>query len=389
MNLPSTFTDAQHSDVLVVGSGIVGLAHAAEAVRRGLSVRVVERNDQIVGASVRNFGHVCGTAQTGQALDYARIARSRWLELGAAAGFKVATTGAVMVARTREEEAVLAEFAAERGTGAAGEMGVEMLTGAEAAQRTGAWGARAGAFLSSDLRVDPRTTAPALAAWLQQQPGVSFAWRTNALAVGAGTVHTNRGTFTGDKVVVALGHDVDRLFAGLAEQVGIQRCRLQMLRIAVPSCRSIDPALLTGTSMLRYSATAGQPSAAALRARIERDRPELLQHVVNLMLTQRPDGTLLVGDTHTYAQSTTPFSAEALDELLLNEVRTLLGLDRFSVLERWHGVYASAPTDFLISPVDSRTVVVSVTSGIGMTTGLGLAVDVFDQHLSSDLLPAH
>ena len=80
-------------DVVVVGAGIVGLAHAYHARRRGLSVAVVEHNDQVAGASVRNFGHACMTAQSGQALDYARAGRRHWLDLAGKAGFWAAPTG--------------------------------------------------------------------------------------------------------------------------------------------------------------------------------------------------------------------------------------------------------------------------------------------------------
>ncbi|MGH3360665.1 MAG: FAD-dependent oxidoreductase, partial [Nocardioidaceae bacterium] len=87
-------------DVLVVGAGIVGLAHAAEAAERGRSVAIVERDDRAVGATVRNFGHLCASVQSGRALDYAERARERWLSLGAKAGFWVGETGTLVVART-------------------------------------------------------------------------------------------------------------------------------------------------------------------------------------------------------------------------------------------------------------------------------------------------
>ncbi len=48
----------QHADLAVVGAGIIGLAHALAAAKRGLSVIVFDRNEQAVGASVRNFGLV-------------------------------------------------------------------------------------------------------------------------------------------------------------------------------------------------------------------------------------------------------------------------------------------------------------------------------------------
>ncbi|RIJ00881.1 FAD-dependent oxidoreductase, partial [Clavibacter michiganensis subsp. insidiosus] len=79
----------ERADVVVVGAGIVGLGAAYAAVRRGLSVVVVERSAEPAGASVRNFGHVGVTAQSGDALRYAVAARDLWLGLARDASFGI------------------------------------------------------------------------------------------------------------------------------------------------------------------------------------------------------------------------------------------------------------------------------------------------------------
>src|SRR3982751_1868458 len=93
------------SDVLVAGAGIVGLAHAIAAVERGLSVTVIDRDARAVGASIRNFGHACVTAQTGELYELARVAREKWLRYGRLAGFFHVESGALALARTAAESA--------------------------------------------------------------------------------------------------------------------------------------------------------------------------------------------------------------------------------------------------------------------------------------------
>ncbi|UZN02870.1 TIGR03364 family FAD-dependent oxidoreductase [Cellulomonas sp. S1-8] len=360
-------------DLVVVGAGIVGLAHAVEASARGASVVVLDRDDRAVGASVRNFGHACITAQDGEALAYARRARGTWLQLGRTAGFRVDECGTLVVARTGEEMAALDQLAAERGPAE-----VDLLTGEEVAARAPVTGALGGAHLPADLRVDQRAAAGRIAAWLTEQPGAAVRWSTPVLGVEPGLVRTGRGALRASRIVVCVGHDVDRLLPEVADRAGLRRCLLQMLQLRPPAGTTIAPALLTGTSMLRYPALARTEGARALRERWQRERPELLDAGINHMLTQLPNGDLVVGDTHAYARTHDAFSAEALDDLLLAETRALLDLPAMPVVHRWQGVYADAPGEFLRAHVADGVTAVAVTSGIGMTTALGLAPAVLD-----------
>lgn len=349
-------------DLAVVGAGIVGLGHAAAAVERGLKVVVVDRSTSIVGASVRNFGHIGTSVHTGRAKEYAERSRELWIALAAKAGFWLRETGAVLVARADDEMAVLEEA----GLG-------ELLTATQVADLVPVRGAVGGMRRSADLQVDPREAAPAIAAYLAGR-GVEFRWRTSAIGVTPDTLHTSRGDITADAIAVCVNFDVDQLFPDLAEAHGIERCGLDMLLADGVGLRM---PLLTGTSMLRYRALAESPTAAVVRERYAREHPELFARDVNQMYTERPDGTLLVGDTHYRGTAIAPFQDEEAFELLVRLTSELFGVE-VRVRQRWQGVYATAPADFLVEAPGDGIRVVSVTTGIGMTTGLGLAASVVD-----------
>jgi D-hydroxyproline dehydrogenase subunit beta len=370
------------ADLVVVGAGIVGLAHAWHAVRAGLRVVVVERDERAVGASVRNFGHVCTTAQAGEVLELALLAREEWLRLASDAELRVQRTGTAVVARTAAQARVLEEFAAERGDA------VRPLTAGRAEDLLGfaVPGLVAAAHLPADLRVDPTTAAAVVAAHLERL-GVEFLWRTNVLALDPGVVRTTRGVLRAAKTVLAVGHDVDRFLPDVADAHGLVRCRLRMLEVDSP-VGVVPPAVLTGSSMLRYDGLAQQPSAAAVRAELAEASPALLEQGVNLMLTQRPDGRLVIGDTHHYGVTEDPFEEERSDALILDEVSRLLGAP-LTVRRRWRGVYASSPkAPFLVAEPMADLLVVSVTTGIGMTTALGLARRTVAEHLLGAAAPA-
>ncbi|WP_431230301.1 TIGR03364 family FAD-dependent oxidoreductase [Paenarthrobacter nicotinovorans] len=377
----------QAVDVVVVGAGIIGLAHAAHAVANGLTVTIIERDHHAAGASVRNFGHCCITAQSGDLYELARTSRKYWLEFAEQAGFWAVESGAVVLARTDAEMAVLRELSAAREPGQ-----VQLLSPAatrerldpvaaglhDGGTRQGDWpGLVGGAFLRDDLRVDPRTTVAKLAEWLSRQPGVELHWNTAALGFSQSpdgvTVQTSRGVLQAKQVFVCVGHDVDYLFPDLAAEHRIQRCALQMSLAAGPAGVRFTPAVLTATSMLRYPAFTDMPSAEALRSEVEAKQPELLDIGANVMFTQRPDGTIILGDSHHYHRTADPFLDETVTDALNNDISGRIGRP-LEIIERWQGIYASSDVaPILVRDIQPGVTVVSVTSGVGMTLSFGLA----------------
>ncbi|MDR6142708.1 FAD dependent oxidoreductase TIGR03364 [Microbacterium foliorum] len=358
---------AQHSaDLVVVGSGIIGLGAAYAAVRRGLTVIVVDRADAPVGATIRNFGHLCIGAQTGEARRYADLSRDLWLRLAHDADFWLRESGTLVAARHADEIAVLEQAAADGG--------IRMLETDELLRLAPlrAEGLVGGAHIETDLQTDPRTAAAAIVRHLAAQ-GVNFRFRTAVTSVAGRRVETTRGAITAGAVVVAVNHDVDQLLPEVAARAGVERCALDMMRAAVTLPHPLTAPLLTGWSLVRYGRFANGAAAGALRERLHSERPDLAALDLNQMYTQLPDGTLIIGDSHTTSSAPEPFQPEAAFAAFLAEAEALFDMPAPRVLERWQGVYAKAQHEFLIDRVEEGVLVLAATTGIGMTTGLGLA----------------
>lgn len=357
------------TDIVIVGAGILGLATAYRAHRAGVRVSVIDSAAAPVGASIQNFGHACFTGQADAYQELTRSSAEGWVSAAAEAGFWASRPGTVVAAATDLEFHVLKEFAEHRGPREVVLLNAETTRDALGNRDADVVG---GALLPSDMRVDPREAAPALARWLAQD-GVEFRFNERVLATHDGEVHTTRGIHRADHVVVTPGLGVLDAFPGVAEWHGVRTCTLAMTMIERPEAHPADTTVLTGTSLTRYGGFTAMPSAGQLREELATRDPELVGCRANLMMTGTPGG-LIIGDSHHYERTPAPFINEDTTEILLHRATTLLGISRPRILQRWLGRYADAPgTDLILERPDPRTTLAVVTSGIGMTLSFGVA----------------
>lgn len=359
-------------DLAVVGAGIVGLAHALAAARLGKRVVVIDRDAQANGASVRNFGFITVTGQQ-RGAPWRRALRTRdvWEEVAPQAGIAIEQRGLTMVARRAEARDLLAAFLeTEMGEGC------DLLSLSEAKARLPQLAGRfAGALVSPhDLRVESRLAIPRLAGWLEAEHGVTFLREATVQALETGRLVTSRGVVAAEAAVVCPGDDLTAFYPERIAAHGVQRCRLQMLRLADPGFR-LPGAVMSDLGLVRYLGYADLPQAAAVRARLEAEQAQHLADGVHLIVVQSADGTLVVGDSHHYAATPEPFSSQAVDDLILDEYARVLGAPP-PVLERWTGTYASSAGHILIEAPEPGVRLVMVTSGNGASTAFGLAEEV-------------
>ncbi|MDD0842278.1 TIGR03364 family FAD-dependent oxidoreductase [Pseudomonas sp. Gutcm_11s] len=364
---------SQHDcDLLVVGAGMLGLAHAWAGAKRGLKVKVFERTATPLGASIRNFGQALVTGQApGPMLDLARQAHGLWAELGKAAGLALKQQGSLVFARTEAEEAMLEAFCAGR----ARELGyrVELLRGAALDDLYAGRFAHHRAALHGldDQQLYSREALPQIVDHLRDL-GVEFHFSTLVRDVESGSALTTAGRFTARHILVCSGHDYQTLLAEPMAALKPSVCRLQMLRARLERPLDLQHAVLTGLSCVHYGAFADLPEAAAIQAEIRRDYPALEQYGIHLLVSPTPYGELIIGDSHDYGSDAAPFNAEDVDQLLIELAEHTLG-GRLQVLERWQGVYGSrGPGPFSVLRAAEGVTAVLMHTGLGMSVGLGL-----------------
>jgi len=361
----------------IVGAGIVGLAYAWAAARRGHQVTVLEKSPWASGASVRNFGMVWPIGQpAGASYQTAMQSRRLWLELSEAAGVWVNPCGALHLAYHDDELAVMKEFAA-----AAPDLGVdccmqspgEIVSRSPAANPDGLLG---GLSSPTELCVNPRVASAGIARWLSNHHHVDFRFSSQVTAVESTTLRTADGIARDfDRVIVCGGAEAGTLFPVVMRQSGLRLCKLQMLRtVAQPTAWRLGPHIAGGLTLRHYRNFEICPTLASLKQRIAGEKPELDRYGIHVMASQDDQGHVILGDSHEYDDQIDPFDKESIDELILRELKTLIRLPTWAIQARWHGVYAKHPE----SPIYRDQPIAGVylrtgTGGAGMTMSFGLA----------------
>jgi FAD dependent oxidoreductase TIGR03364 len=313
----------------------------------------------------------------------ARRSLEIWIDTLRETGLWHEHTGSLHLAHHEDESQVLREFVSNIG---GAERGCELLPAAEVVRRFPAArpdGLLAGMWSPVETLVDPREVIAGLPAWLKRVHGVEFRFGATVVGYRRPTVWTSQGPCPADRLIVCSGDDMETLFPDEFAALGLQRCKLQMMRTApVEYPWRLGPMLAAGLTLRHYAAFADCPTLGALNRRLAQQMPDYLRHGIHVMAAQNGRGELVLGDSHEYDDAIDVFDKADIDELVLTYLRTFLTAPDFRIASRWHGVYvkdAAAPWR-CASPADGATLVMAA-GGAGMTLSFGLAEQVVGELL--------
>jgi len=358
---------------VVVGAGVIGTLHAYQLVNAGFDVVHLEADRTPNGASVRNFGLLWVSGRrTGQELDAARRARQMWEEMShrvPAIGFR--PTGSLTVAVASEELKVMEDYALSPD---ARERNIELVEPATLKRRNPALSDEVlGALWApEDAVVEPGRVLGALRTHLEQTGHYRFVPDRLVTDAEQGRVTDHLGSrWEGDLIVLTGGALRSGLLGPHLEAAPLRRVSLQMLGTA-PLAAELPTAIADADTMRYY------PAYRSARLEDLPDRSELSErHELQLLLVQRADGSLTIGDTHAYEEPFDFALAEEVADELLRRVGRILAAPVPEVVRRWSGVYAQCTDDRLCyrAEVAPGVWVVTGPGGRGMTCAPAIAQD--------------
>ena len=375
-------SQAQHTEVAIIGGGIIGLTLAYIASQKGLQVSVFERNSQSVGASIRNFGMVWPIGQApGKGLDRALRSREHWRKASDTCGFWRIENGSLHLAYADDEWQIMQEFyegAADHGFQCSFLSPDEITSTYQGINPSGLVGALRS---ETEIIVDPREVPIKIATWLQGQPNTQVLFNQAVQEMEDGRLLSNGQEWTFDQAFICCGSDLETLYPEVFQDSPLIKSKLQMLRTyPQPNGWRVGTSLCAGLTLAHYASFADCPTLPAYKKRIQDESPHFFDWGIHVMVSQNGKGELVLGDSHEYGQSFDPFIREDINEYILDYLRTFFQGADMRIMERWYGVYAKNPEgiDF-IRQVSPKNLLVTGVGGAGMTHSFGLAEDLINQ----------
>jgi FAD dependent oxidoreductase TIGR03364 len=368
-------------DLIVVGAGNLGTFHAYHALKRGKSVLMLEKDSEPIEATVRNFGQI---VPSGQALDdwfeYGRESLEIYKDIQSKTNITVRQNGTYYFASGDQEMAILEEMRAlfkirnYPSTILNRKACYERFPNLQNDYYKG------GLYFPEEISVEPRTMVHLVRKMLIQHRGLDFLNNTLVknceIENGICKIQTaDNQVFYAEKVALCGGYEFKILFPEIFKASQMKICKLNMMQTFPLPEVLLKGNILSGLSIRRYDSFKSCSSYQNLITP-EWQKP-YLQWGIHLLFKQAFDGSIIIGDSHEYADTDEnaklPIGINMeINELILKEAQRILTLPNWKIQNYWAGYYAQAAEGGVYEHQISDKIFISTgIGGKGMTTGAG------------------
>ena len=360
--------------ILVIGGGIIGTAHARAALNEGHEVIHLERDAVPQSASVRNFGLIWVSGRkSGEELDVAIRAREIWEEIhNENSELIFRGNGSLTLAKNEAELRVMEECLEKSDA----RLRKWEILGKKETQKINP--ALRGNFIASlwcplDGAVEPDSVLTSLRKHLSKNP--NYIWRNSVEVVDIKSlgdrvtaVAKSGEVLEADFLIHCPGADHSSLFKEQFDTAPIRKVYLQMMSTA-PFDEEITTSIADGDSM-RYYPGYDVPSLSKLPPQ----HPIAEHNHMQLLLVQRADKTITIGDTHAYDEPF-PFKLEEPPYQYLHDIASeLFGTKLPPITHRWSGVYSQQTEGGVCDRRRIARNIISVTGPGGRGNSLAPAI---------------
>lgn len=362
---------------IVVGAGILGMATSRALALKGYKVTIMERSQQSLGASIRNFGMLWPIGQPDGHL-YERAIRSReiWKEYLRDAKIPFDTCGSIHLAYDQEEKDVVEELYDHFSKS---QRPVTILSSTEIQNKfNGINGEnlQCALFSNDETIIDPREGIKNLPAYLKRYYNIDILWGTAVTNVTTNTVWSFKTKYNADLICVCSGADFETLYPSKFKELPIIKSKLQMMRFVSKDTNfKIGTSVCGGLSLLHYKSFTASSSLDKLKEKIEATLPEYIKNGIHVMVSQNDRGELTVGDSHEYALDFEPFDNQHINDLILNYLKKIMHIENWELQQSWNGIYpkmTNGDTELFLK-IEPGVYIINGIGGNGMTLSFGFA----------------
>jgi FAD dependent oxidoreductase TIGR03364 len=375
-------------DFIIIGGGILGLAHAYLALKAGKTVMLLEKNDQAMGASIRNFGQIVPSGFGIIWQKYGKLSTTIYQNIQAEYNINIRKEGSLYIASNEEEDILLRELAE---INAMNDYPSRLLDKNECLllyPNIRPEYCTSGLLFPDEIKAEPATTVRLITAYLVDVLGLVVRYNTFITDVYANDTEaiafgSYGQKFMGENLLICTGDDFQTLYPWLYRNEAIRLVKLQMMEL-VPQSITVKGSILTGLTIRRYESFQECPSYYRIKAS---EDPLAFHHQygIHILFSQNMDGSIILGDSHEYARTNAHselmnhVTKSNINDIILQMAKQIMVFD-YTIRKSWIGVYSQEDSNGIFNhSIDKRIRIITGIGGKGMTASFGWAASHFDE----------